>query len=196
MVEGPIQLNKGFEQELGTRLRRLRRAGGHSLAQVAEATGISTSFISHIENGKSDITIGRLLRLAAFYGIDISELLPQRPPVEAEVIRDGEHLHLPSPDEHLEIFLLGPDLRRLMVPILTRYERGGRTTDTFSNDGETFLYVLDGKVSVTWEDRHEIVLGAGDSAYFDATLPHRYANVGHGTARLLSCSTRRPGARS
>jgi transcriptional regulator with XRE-family HTH domain len=191
MADDPIRLNEGFERQLGKRLRELRRTGGYRLAQVAEATGISTSFISHIENGKSDITIGRLLRLADFYGIDISDLLPGRGAVEPEVIRKGEHSHLPSPDEHLEIFLLGPDLRRSMVPMLTQYERGGKTTDTFSMEGENFLYVLEGKVSVTWDDGHEIVLDAGDSAYFDADLPHRYSNVGDGHARLLSCAARR-----
>jgi transcriptional regulator with XRE-family HTH domain len=191
MAENPIQLNHAFERQLGRRLRELRRTGGYALAQVAEATGISTSFISHIENGKSDITIGRLLRLADFYGIDINDLLPGRRPAEPEVIRKGEHSHLPSPDEHLEIFLLAPDLRRGMIPILTHYERGGRTTDTFSLEGENFLYILEGTVSVTWDDGHEIVLEAGDSAYYDADLPHRYANVGNGSARLVSCAAPR-----
>jgi transcriptional regulator with XRE-family HTH domain len=191
MAEDPIRLNDGFERQLGKRLRQLRRAAGYPLAQVAEATGISTSFISHIENGKSDITIGRLLRLADFYGVDINELLPPRRTAEPEVIRKGEHSHLPSPDEHLEIFLLGPDLQRTMLPILTHYERGGKTTDTFSMEGENFLYVLEGTVCVTWDDGHEVVLEAGDSAYYEARLPHRYANVGSGSARLLSCAAPR-----
>jgi transcriptional regulator with XRE-family HTH domain len=191
MAQEPIRLNQGFERQLGRRLRELRRTGGYPLAEVAEATGISTSFISHIENGKSDITIGRLLRLADFYSIDISDLLPGRRGPEPEVIRKGEHSHMPSPDERLEIFLLGPDLRRRMVPMLTSYELGGKTADTFSMEGENFLYVLEGKVAVTWDDGHEIVLDAGDSAYFEADLPHRYANVGSGPARLLSCASRR-----
>jgi quercetin dioxygenase-like cupin family protein/DNA-binding XRE family transcriptional regulator len=191
MAEESIRLNQGFERQLGKRLRALRRTGGFALAQVAEATGISTSFISHIENGKSDITIGRLIRLADFYGIDINDLLPGRSHTEPEVIRKGEHTHLPSPGEHLEIFLLGPDQRRSMLPILTHYEPGGRTTDTFSAEGENFLYVLEGSVRVTWDDGHEIVLEAGDSAYYEADLPHRYANAGDGPARLISCATRR-----
>jgi transcriptional regulator with XRE-family HTH domain len=179
------------ERQLGRRLRQLRRAGGYSLAQVAESTGISTSFISHIENGRSDITIGRLLELANFYGVDVSELLPRRRLAGGDVIRKGEHVNLPSPDEHLEIFLLAPNLRHLIMPILTRYQPGGKTTDTFSGEGETFLYVLEGKVAVEWEDGHEIVLGTGDTAYFDNRRPHQYRNAGRGVARLLSCSARR-----
>ncbi|MDX6491183.1 MAG: hypothetical protein QOD43_1428 [Gaiellaceae bacterium] len=190
MVEESNEVNDR-ERQLGRRLRQLRRAGGYPLAEVAERTGISTSFISHIENGKSDITIGRLLQLANFYGVDVSELLPRPRPPGGEVIRKGEHGNLPSPDEHLEIFLLAGDLQHLMLPILTCYQPGGQTTDTFSAEGETFLYVLEGKVAVTWEDGHEIVVGAGDTAYFDSKRPHRYRNAGRGVARLLSCSARR-----
>ena len=71
MADDPIRLNEGFERQLGKRLRELRRTGGYRLAQVAEATGISTSFISHIENGKSDITFMRLDRLIV--GAQVSE---------------------------------------------------------------------------------------------------------------------------
>ena len=45
--------------ELGARLRQLRRSRGVSLADVAEGTGISSSFLSMVEKGKSDITISR-----------------------------------------------------------------------------------------------------------------------------------------
>src|SRR4051812_28348017 len=53
---------------LGAALRGLRRARRLSLQDVAEATAISASFLSLVETGKSDITIGRLVRLVEFYG--------------------------------------------------------------------------------------------------------------------------------
>lgn len=57
-------------------MRALRRTRGLSLADVGEATRISPSFLSLVEKGKSDITIGRLVRLVEFYGISINDLLP------------------------------------------------------------------------------------------------------------------------
>ena len=61
---------------LGGRLKAVRRARRLSLADVSEATDVSASFLSLVENDKSDIAIGRLVRLIEFYGISIGDLLP------------------------------------------------------------------------------------------------------------------------
>jgi transcriptional regulator with XRE-family HTH domain len=189
MAERTRHLLDGFETELGQRLRALRREHRHSLTDVAVATGISPSFISHIENGKSDITIGRLLRLARFYGIDVSELLPKEPEVERHVIRAGHHTKLHSSAEALDVFLLAPDLQQHMMPCLTVYQEGGRTEDFFSSAGESFLYVLKGEVTVSFTDGDKLVLRRGDSAYFRTDRPHTFSNSGRGGAELLSCAT-------
>src|SRR5262249_40404772 len=63
--------------QLGEALKLLRHQRGHSLIEVSRGTGISRSFLSLVESGRSDITIGRLLRLVTFYGAQISDLLPQ-----------------------------------------------------------------------------------------------------------------------
>src|SRR6185312_910162 len=56
---------------LGERLRAIRAERGVSLSAVAEATGISTSFLSLVETGKNDITFGRLRRLIDYYGVTL-----------------------------------------------------------------------------------------------------------------------------
>src|SRR5437870_657833 len=61
---------------VGSALRKVRTARNLSLSEVADATGISTSFLSLVEKDRSDITIGRLVRLIDFYGISITDLLP------------------------------------------------------------------------------------------------------------------------
>ncbi len=73
------------QAHLGERLRELRLERGLSLTAVAEATGLSASSLSVTENGKSDITFGRLVRLIDFYGVTLSELLPEPPPTEPVV---------------------------------------------------------------------------------------------------------------
>jgi transcriptional regulator with XRE-family HTH domain len=51
---------------VGAQLRALRGARRLSLGDVAKGTGISASFLSLVENGRSDITIGRLTRLVDY----------------------------------------------------------------------------------------------------------------------------------
>src|SRR3954453_9815199 len=72
--------------DLGTRLRALRTERGLSLSQLEAATKISSSFLSLVESGKSDITISRLVRLADFFDVELSDHAlgrrPDRSPLE------------------------------------------------------------------------------------------------------------------
>ena len=92
--------------DLGRRLRQLRTTRGLSLAEVAEATGISPSFLSVVENGQSDITVSRLMRLVHWYGVSIADLLqePDRSPVR--VVRAGEQRSLELSDERIRILMI------------------------------------------------------------------------------------------
>jgi transcriptional regulator with XRE-family HTH domain len=196
MADRTRHILSGFESELGYRLRGLRRARRLSLNEVANATGVSPSFISHIENGKSDITIGRLMRLAHFYEVELKELLPTESTQQPYVVRAGRHPAVHSPTEGLDVFLLGPDLGQHMIPCLTVYEEGGKTDDFFSGEGENFLFVLKGEVTVAFQDGSTIILRRGDSAYYRTERPHTFANTGKGPAKMLSCAALDAGAAS
>ena len=60
---------------LGENLRALRLGVGRSLTEVAEATQLSPSFLSMVENGNSDIALGRLLRVTQYYGVEIADVV-------------------------------------------------------------------------------------------------------------------------
>ncbi|MFP5417286.1 MAG: helix-turn-helix domain-containing protein [Actinomycetes bacterium] len=64
---------------LGRRLHALRKGRGLTLAQVAEQTGVASSQLSMIENGKREARIGLLQRLAALYGTTLDELTSGSP---------------------------------------------------------------------------------------------------------------------
>jgi transcriptional regulator with XRE-family HTH domain len=175
--------------QIGQALRALRRRQGHSLHKVAEATGISRSFLSLVENGRSDITIGRLLRLVTFYQAQISDLLPQREAQDPIVVRRGEQLEVRSPAEGIRISLLAPQIKRAMAPSLGEVEPTGASAEYASHPGEEFIYVLDGSISLEFVDAEPIILREGDSAYFVSERPHSYRNNGDALARFLSVST-------
>ena len=61
---------------LGGRLRSLRHGRKLSLAEVGAATGMSSSFLSLVENGRNDLTVARLVRLVDYYGVSVTDLLP------------------------------------------------------------------------------------------------------------------------
>src|SRR6201999_3098251 len=112
--------------ELGTRLRSLRTERGRSLSQLEAATRISSSFLSLVESGKSDITISRLLRLADFYDVELGDLVEgSRVGRRAiEVVRDGEGTVLNSRDEGVTAYFIGHS-RWQLQPRISEYAAGG-----------------------------------------------------------------------
>src|SRR5437660_7174164 len=113
----PEPANDG--RSVGPRLREIRQLKGHPLKEVAANTGVSSSFLSMVENGQSDITVGRLLRLLAFYGVGISELVPdEQPGGDDLVVRRRARQHIDSSIEGVQLFLLAPEIPRVMSPEL------------------------------------------------------------------------------
>src|SRR6476620_11214344 len=56
---------------LGARLKRIRRERGLNQSQMAEALGISGSYLNHLERNQRPVTAGVLLRLAEAYDVDL-----------------------------------------------------------------------------------------------------------------------------
>jgi quercetin dioxygenase-like cupin family protein len=147
------------------------------LSEVGAATKISPSFLSLVEKGKSDITIGRLVRLVEFYGLSIAELLPQAGSGDPEVVRMKDRRLLHSPAEGIDVFLLGPDTERTMMPMVVEFEPDAHLAEYGRHAGEEWVYVLEGRLSLELEGAEPKLLGPGDGAYYAASRPHLFRNA-------------------
>ena len=65
----------GYRQALGRTIADYRAQRGSSLRALAEESGLSLSFLSELENGRKDASAESITRLAAAFGVDLSELL-------------------------------------------------------------------------------------------------------------------------
>ncbi len=65
---------------VGRRIRQLRLDRGMTLESLASELGRAISQVSLIENGKRELKIGELQRLARILGTSLDELLSQEPP--------------------------------------------------------------------------------------------------------------------
>jgi transcriptional regulator with XRE-family HTH domain len=170
--------------ELGARLRAIRTDRGLALSAVAEATGISTSFLSLVETGKNDITFGRLRRLIGFYGVTLADLLP--PPDDPVVVRVGEHRHLRFPSEGVDVFLIVPGVENdRLYAALAVYEPGAEIEESPQFDGVVLIMVLDGEIALELAGSPPVTLGAGDSAYFNAARERHIRTGPGGGARFV-----------
>jgi len=62
---------------LGIRLKRVRERSGKSLREVARELGVSASFLSQMERGKSQPSVATLYSLSQLLGVSIDELFAE-----------------------------------------------------------------------------------------------------------------------
>jgi transcriptional regulator with XRE-family HTH domain len=179
--------------DLGTRLRSLRTERGLSLSQLEAATAISSSFLSLVESGKSDITISRLVRLADFFDVELNDLVEgsrvDRRPLE--VIRDGDGSVLASRAEGVTARFLGHQ-RWQLSPRVSEFEPGGvfdvaegeQAAREMFHHRELFMYVVAGTFEIAVHGADPVEVSRGD-AVLVRDGADRVANVGRRPGRLL-----------
>jgi transcriptional regulator with XRE-family HTH domain len=174
----------------GERLRAVRTGRGASLAQVEAATGISASFLSLVEQGRSDMSIGRLMRLVSYYDVDLGELvadIPVEPHVDLQVLRSGDRAVFHSPSEGIEMFVFGRGPSWGLSPVLCVHEPNGSTTIDDDTAGvESFVYVIEGTFRFDFGDAESVVLEAGDGAVYRSPGHTTVTNTADGRGQLLA----------
>ncbi len=173
----------------GRPLRRLRQRQGLSLREAGERTGLSVSFLSALERGVSGASIATLQRLTAAYGTTMSELFG--PPIEKRqrLVRAGRRPVLRLGDASVRIEQLARGAAQL-EPQLFVLAEGASSDGSYTHDGEEFLYLLAGALTV-WvgDDETYRLTTEGDALSFPSTMPHRWRNDARGETRLLWINT-------
>ena len=178
------------QPRLGERIRALRKAKGYTLTQLAGLAGVSPSFLSMLERGKTDVAAQRLQAIAGAFGLSAGDLLPDAgshaliQTVRAARRPQGRDL---GPGVHAR--MLTCDLHRRIQPVLLSLARGAAHLNETGHAGEEFIHVLRGRVLLVVDGDQETTLEEGDSAYYPSALSHAYENVGDGEAELITIST-------
>jgi hypothetical protein len=87
--------------------RSIRWAGAESGSDLAEVdrgdaeAGLSASFISMVETGRNEITVGRLVTMVDFYEVGLSDLIPERDRKQPAVLRRDSRSIVESPDRNV-----------------------------------------------------------------------------------------------
>ncbi|WP_127599992.1 helix-turn-helix domain-containing protein [Nitratireductor alexandrii] len=180
---------------MGERLREIRHERGLTLAEVAKSSRLAVSTVSKVERGLMALTYDRFSQLADGLGVDVSALFSEHGerfrPGEVAVSRIGEfRLH---ETENYSYEMLFPDLwHKGMTPMLgtLRPLETMRFDRFISHAGEEFAFVIDGSVTIHFQDLEPVTLATGESAYFDSGRGHLYAAAGPDGARMLVVCTR------
>jgi DNA-binding transcriptional MerR regulator/quercetin dioxygenase-like cupin family protein len=175
----------GGASAIGSHLRQLRTKRKLSLAEVASAVGISVGFLSAMERSQMSGSVGTLRKLARFYKTNILDFYDatgassrQVQPAQRKVLQAG-------PGVRMELLAWG---NTVMEPHLFRVAPDAGSGDSYTHEGEEFMYVLRGQLSITLE-KEEYRLKAGDSFYFESATPHHWKNPGRAETWVLWVNT-------
>ena len=191
-LRDPVPSSAHADRRLdGRPLRRLRAQHGLSLREASARAGVSVSFLSALERGMTGASVATLQRLTAAYGTTMVELLGGAPtPADApRLVRAGQRRALDIGSGRVRIEQLAEGARQL-EPQLFVLAPGATSDGAYAHDGEEFLYVLTGAVTIWVGDFEEYRLDLpGDALTFPSTIPHRWRNDARGETRLLWINT-------
>ncbi|HKD34156.1 MAG TPA: XRE family transcriptional regulator [Gaiellaceae bacterium] len=173
------------EVDVGERLRELRRFRRATLRTIADRSGLSESFLSQVERGRSSASIASLRRIADALGVSMADLFEpdgvpgpkvirrQDRPALAFGVLGKKSLLTPKPLHHLEVFV-------------GELEVGGSTGEQpyVHGDSEELVVVISGSVQL--ELGGELFdLESGDSIDYRSSTPHRISNTGQEVAEVM-----------
>ncbi|MFA6600232.1 MAG: XRE family transcriptional regulator [Candidatus Omnitrophota bacterium] len=175
-------------KNLGERIRKLRKEKGMTLVEISEKTGIAQATLSRIETGTMLGTVESHEKIAEALGTGLGQLY-------AEIDRRYDEIAHQTKDAPKKVTQQGKDVRvelltaqsssKKITPLLMTLQGDSKTgLEHLERGVEKFLYVLDGEITVKI-NQQDYVLKAGDTLYFDASLPHQILNARASQARVL-----------
>ncbi len=181
------------ELNLGEKIKTLRQRRGMSLQQMADQTSLSKPLLSQIESEVVAPPVATLLKISKALNVNIGYFFQAKESgKKAVIVRKNERkqvfrrihedaskvgyyyeaLAYPKADKHMEPFQVQFEVKKKEDLLF------------FTHKGEEFVFVLEGQLEFNYENE-TFLLEAGDSLYFDSSLPHAFRAMGRKNALAI-----------
>ncbi len=169
---------------LGARLRRLRRERGCTLQEVSEGSGLTPSFLSRLERGIVNISVGSLRKVAAFFGVPITFFFTEELHPHGFVVRADERIVQEDGYESYRVSLLPREAAYLQAEIVT-LAPGAAETVLPTASSRALYYVLEGELTCNLGGQ-AIRLRKGDVLYRRRSATLHWFNEGSAAVLIAS----------
>jgi len=170
--------------KIGEKLRQLRKGHGLTQEELANRAYLTKGFISQLERDHTSPSIATLKSILDVLGVDLGNFFRDVPQQSVVARKKTRVLSSTSTDDCLIHFLSPKAMGRLMDPVLVTLDRGARTEEDSSHEGEEFGFVVQGTITL-WLDDKAHRLFKGDCFYFKSSWKHWVENSGGHSARIL-----------
>ena len=176
-------------QQMGAKIRKLRRDAGETLDKVSQETGISASLLSTFERTSQGLSLKSLHDLAHHFGTSFSALSGTGGTRTAEsLIRKNRWTSWPATTTGVSVQVLAEG-RNMMDCHRFVLAPGATSEGAYAHEGEEFMHILTGTMEIVLDDDRFFVLSEGDSFYFESRRPHSWRNLSEGETVLLWINT-------
>lgn len=159
-----------------------------SLRALAARAGVSPSLVSGVERGVVQPSIASLQKLSSALGTSVAALVAVPAPACQIVGGEVTPLDIPIPGVRIDDL---SGTAQLLEPQRFSVEPGHGSGGEYAHEGEEFLYVLEGTLSITLDQREHFDVEAGMSLCFESRRRHRWWNPGSVVTRVLWINTPR-----
>jgi transcriptional regulator with XRE-family HTH domain len=156
-----------------------------SLKELGEASGTTAGFLSQLERGLTNASVGVLRRIAAALGMTLADLFEELPAGSPRLLRREVRPELPT-HPGLHKFLISQRPLRHLEVYAGEFEPGSSTGDEpyTHGDAQEILYVVSGEIVIEL-DGEPFAMKQGDSIDYMSSLPHRLTNTSSHPAEVL-----------
>ncbi len=174
---------------LGARIKAIRKQENRTLQELAAATGLTAGLLSKIENFRTVPSLPVLLSIAEALGVEPGRLfdeLSASPRRQWLLIRPGDQRTVEREEssgfEYRLILETAREFSNLQVMLVTIHP--GAKREAVAGEGDEMLYVVSGALRYRVGEE-EVELAAGDTLFFNGTVPHLPLNPYREPAVLL-----------
>lgn len=179
-----------METNIGEKIKELRTKRGMTLKEFGEKVELSTGYLSQLERGLTTVSVDVLKRVAAELGVELNYFFKEIKTEKKIVMRSYEKEVFQVVSSQIYYYLSNDLTDKVLVPrfveLLPR-ERHEKI-EGFPHEGEEFVYVLEGTLTLGFEGREEI-LHPGDSAHYSSNTLHNWENDTSKMTRLITVGT-------
>jgi len=145
-----------------------------TLKTLGDASGLSDTYLSRVENGKTAISIANLSKVATALGVDLSTFFDSPESTAPLIVRragDGKKIRFRT-RYGIRARLLAEEKRdKLMEPIWLDISSAKKEMPLQSHSGQEFIHILKGRCRFRFA-KQTLELNEGDSVYFDSNVDH------------------------
>ena len=176
--------------DIAKRLKQFRQERGWTLGDASKAIGLAHSTLSKIERNELSPTLATIQKIARGFDLDVVELLASTETSKGKgrrsITRKGDPAW--STTETCRNAWLANDLlQKKMLPFRTTVQSHdvSEYSEWQYHNAEIFVFVLSGRLIVHSEFYEPVVLNAGESIYYDASMGHKWTSDGDEDADVL-----------